>query len=157
MKTMAVNHELRFSCPEGFHEMNAEEKSALSFYGGGEYECFSDPERHMMISIGWETVKGLAALGGAESAAKTAEKKIARSMQPFGYHLVKTEDTLLDGEAAKGFCYEYEAQGTAMAAQSFACKRNKTMYYLHVYYRKELQEESASVWKEIFDSMRWIR
>ena len=158
MKTMAMNHELRFSCPDGFHVMEAEERSRLNFFGDGECECLSDPDRHMIISIGWECLRGLAtALNGAANAAKTMEKKICKPMQQYGYRLEKRKDAVLDGEAAKGFCYEYEAQGISMVGESFACRRNKTMYYLHVYYRKALQEESASVWEEILASMRWVR
>ena len=78
-------------------------------------------------------------------------------MQQFGYRLLNMKDAMLDGEAAKGYNYEYETQGIGMAGESYACKRNKTMYYLHVYYRKELQEESLPVWEGIFSSMRWIR
>lgn len=157
MKTMALNHEVRFSCPDGFHVMDAEERSKLNFYEEGEGECLSDPERHIIISIGWKHLQGLAALAGAANAAKTMEKAISKPMQQFGYRLVKMKDSVLDGEPVKGFCYEYEAQGISMVGESLACKRNKTMYYLHVYYRKELQEESASVWEDIFASMRWIR
>ena len=158
MKTMAVNHELRFECPEGFHVMDEEERSKLNFYGEGECECLSDPDRHIIISIGWARLGGLgAALGGAASAAKNMEKKLSKPMQQYGYRLLDMKDAMLDGEAAKGYSYEYETQGIGMAGESYACKRNKTMYYLHVYYRKELQEESLPVWEGIFSSMRWIR
>lgn len=158
MKTMAVNHELRLSYPDDFHVMDAEERSKLNFYEEGECECLSSPERHMIISIGWKHLQGLvASLAGAASAAKNMEKCISRPMQQYGYRLAETKDTVLDGEPAKGFCYEYEAQGISMVGESFACKRNKTMYYLNVYYRKEVQEESASFWEEFFTSMRWIR
>lgn len=157
MKTIAVNHEIRFSSPEGFNLMDAEERSKMNFYGDGEFECLSDPERHMIISIGWEPLRGLASLSGAANAAKNMEKRISKSMQPYGFKLTKMNEASLDGEDARGFSYEYNAQGISMMAESYACRRNKTMYYLHVYYRKELQEESVSVWNEIFDSMRWIR
>lgn len=158
MKTVAVNHELRFSCPDGFYQMDAEERSKLNVIKDGEGESFSNPEQHMLLSIGWARHSGLlTALAGVSGAAKSMEKQISKPMQQYGYRLVTTKDAAIDGEDAKGFRYEYEAQGVQMVGESFICKRNKTMYYLHVYYRKELEEESAAIWEGIFSSMRWIR
>lgn len=157
MEVFAVNQELRFSCPEGFHVMDAKERSKLNFYGDGEFECLTDPERHIIISIGWRQLRGLAErLAGVENAVKTMEKRLRKPMQQFGYRMLNTKDTLLDGETAKGYCYEYEVQEIAMVGESFVCRRNRTMYYLHVYYRKAMQEASAPVWEEIMASMRWI-
>ena len=154
--TITVNQSLEVSCPEGFHVMDAEERSKISFYGGGECECLSDPDRHMVVCIGWKPLPALAALMlGAADAAKDMEKKVRKPMQPFGYTFLRNEKTSLDGEATHGFAYEYNAQGTAMVGESFACRKSKTMYYLHVYYRKELETESAPVWKEILASMKW--
>ena len=159
MTVMAVNHELKFSYPEGFHVMDAEERSKLNIVGEGEFECLSDPERHIIFTVGWKRMGGLAAaLTGAQGSARAMEKKISEPMQQFGYRLVqRLINTSLDGEEAFGFSYEYQAQGIDMVGESYACKKNKTMFFVHVYYRKELQEESLPVWQEILSSMRWIR
>ncbi len=60
-----------------------------------------------------------------------------------------------DGKEAKGFRYEYEAQGIGMTGDALAIKRDKTLYYLYIYARTELREESLALWEEILNSIRW--
>ena len=84
MTVMAVNHELKFSYPEGFHVMDAEERSKLNIVGEGEFECLSDPERHIIFTVGWKRMGGLAAaLTGAQGSARAMEKKISEPMTTF--------------------------------------------------------------------------
>ncbi len=157
MMTIDVNHELQITCTEGFHVMEDGERDKLNFYGEGEFECFSDPERHIIICVGWKNLTGLTAtLVNAAMTAKSMEKKISRPMRRFGYRKTGTKDILVGGEPASGYCYEYEVQDIAMAGESYACKRGSVMYYLHAYYRKALEEDSVPIWMRIVDSMRWI-
>lgn len=157
MKTMTVNQELQFSCPDSFHVMSAEEQGKLSFLGEGESECYTDPERHILMSIGWKPLGGLASLLiRASDAAHQMEAVVKQPMQQYGYKAEGPKAVILGGEKASGFRYGYEAGNIAMVGESLACKRGKTMYYLHVYYRESLREECASVWDEILSSVRWI-
>ena len=152
--TITINHELGISYPDGFHVMDPGERQRLRVLEDGPVKCLSDPERHIMISIGYKQPPKLALMMlNAKDIAKNAEKKIRKAMQPFGYRPAGFTDRSMGGEKAYGFAYEYEAQGTGMYAETFALKKGKTVYYLHFYARKALQEESAALWKEICDSM----
>lgn len=156
MMMIEINHELQVTCPESFHVMDDEERSKLNFLGEGEFECLSDPERHIMICIGWKKLTGLtAALVSASMTAGSMEKRIRRPMKRFGYRMTGTKTLRIDGETASGYGYEYEVQDIAMAGESYACKRGSVMYYFHAYYRKALLEDSVPVWERIVDAMRW--
>ncbi len=146
---------LRLSCPEGFHRMTDAEKSGLTTLGNGSWAGFSDPERHMIVTVGWKRVNALVSLLLTEKdLAKNAEKQIARSMRPFGYRSGESVRRTVAGERAEGFRYGYEAQGVGMAAESLAMKHGKTVVYFHLYYREAPEEESLPVWEEILASVR---
>ena len=154
--TMTLNDSLTLSWPDGFHVMNEEERKKLTFYGDGPSEVISDPERHIIVSVGWKPLGGFAGmLLGTRDIAKTMEKKLSRPMQAYGWRSGGALTKAVDGEKAEGFCYEYETQGIGMYGESYAVKREKTLYYLHFYARKALQSESLKVWDAILASAKW--
>ena len=92
----------------------------MSFVEDGECECLSDPDRHMIISIGWKHLQGLAALAGAENAAKTMEKSVAgreRSGQR-DQRILKNIDEYLQTLSENGSIIEYKEKNV----------------YFHIYY-----------------------
>ena len=93
------NDTLTISCPEGFHVMDEEERSRLNFYGEGECECLSDPDRHIIISIGWARLNGL----GAAATQCTSEYCIVESYR--------------DGEALYRLAQAYFDAGNVNAAE----------------------------------------
>lgn len=157
MNTAVFGDKLTLSYPDGFHVMDRAEKNSLQFFGGSTGECLSDPERHILISIGWKAIGGLSALLiTAKDAAKKMETSIRKPMQNYGYRLNEFAAKSIGGEQAEGFSYEYESQGTHMYGESYAVKQARTFYYLNFYARKELLEESQNVWNMILSFAKWV-
>ena len=155
MEDILLNNSLKLPCPEGFHVMDEEERSELNIMGNGPCVCLSDPERHIIVSIGWQQVGGLTSLLlKSGDIVKNSEKAIRKSMQAYGYQLEGFLQHSIAGNNADGFVYIYEAKGVPMYAQSCAMKVGKVFYYFHFYARQELREESLKVWEEILDSVR---
>ena len=153
---MTLNDRLTLSWPDGFHVMNEEERKKLTFYGDGPSEVISDPDRHIIVSVGWKPLGGFAGLLlGARDIAKDMEKKLSRPMQAYGWRSGGACTKTVGGEKAEGFSYEYETQGIGMYGESYAVKHGKALYYLHFYARKALQSESLKVWDAILDSAKW--
>lgn len=155
MEDLLLNNSLKLPCPQGFHVMDEEERSGMNITGSGPVICLSDPERHMIVSIGWQTVGGLTALLlKSGDIARNSEKAIRRSMESYGYQGEGFLQRSIAGNRADGFAYTYEAQGVPMYGESCAVKIGKDFYYFHLYARQALREESLQVWEEILDSVR---
>ena len=57
----------------------------MQFYGDSPGKCLSDPERHILISIGRKTISGFSALlVSTKDAAKRMEASIRKPMQAYG-------------------------------------------------------------------------
>ena len=150
------NNTLHLSFPDSFHVMDYDERQKLNKLVDGPGECLADPENHIIISIGWKEL-GLfpALLVSSKDAADNSQKAISQAMQPYGYRFRETFAEDIDGEKAPGFSYEYEAQGIAMHGETCVVKHNKVLYYLHIYMRRELKEESTKIWKDILATAKW--
>ena len=148
-------NELQLSYTEGFHEMDENEKAGLNFYKEGPGVCLSDPEKHIIVSIGW-VKSGLASVMISEKeAAKKAEEKISSPMKAYGYVLEGFSDYIVDGEKACGYRYHYTAQDIGMTGETIVVKYRKVFYYLNFYARTELLDESLKIWQEMLDSAKW--
>lgn len=156
MITAKMAEGLTLAYPEGFHVMTESEKSGMQFFGGLPGECLSDPERHILISVGLKTVGGVSAfLIGEKDAVKKAEASIRKLMQKYGYRLLGFAEKSVGSEKAEGFSYEYESQCIGMYGESCVVKRGKVLYYLNFYARRELLGESLDVWNMILSSAKW--
>ena len=51
MKT-SLEDKLFLEYPEGFRELNIDERKGMTFAEDGPCLCLSDPEKHILISIG---------------------------------------------------------------------------------------------------------
>ncbi len=146
---------LRVSCPEGFREMNESEKAGLHFAMEAPGICLTNPEKHMVVSIGW-VKSGMASLLLSEKdAARKGEEKVSRLMKDLGYQLEEYPNRTLDEEKASGYRYHYTAQDIGMTGETLVAKHRKVFYYLNLYCRTELREESLKIWEEMLDAMRW--
>ena len=153
---MLLNEELNLACPEGFREMDQAERAKLNMLKDGEGVCLTDPARHTVLSVGWKrTGRLLSFLASAEDSAKSMEHRIAKAMAVYGYRSEGFLSGQIDGAPAKGFRYVYTAQGVEMCGESWAVKHGKTFYYLHVYLRAALREESLACWDAILEGLRW--
>lgn len=153
---MLLNNELNLSYPESFHIMDQEERSRLQFMTKGAGECIADPERHMILSVGWQTL-GLmpSLLLKTEDIAKKMCDSIRRSMEPYGYKNEALLSRNLDGSPAQGIRYQYAASEIEMTGESYVVKHKRTLYYFHCYSRTALEEENAGILDGILDSIRW--
>ena len=115
MDSVILNDELKLAYPEGFHVLSAEEMDRMQFLEKGAGICLSDPERHILISVGWKRPGVLAGLMlNAGDLAKNSEKTIRKAMQNMGYRCRGFEKRQIAGNRAEGFGYEYSAQGVEM-------------------------------------------
>ena len=155
MTKTAINNELNITLPEGFHEMDEAEKGKMNFYNEEPGCCFSDPDRHMVLSVSWKKNLLGSILIGTKEVAANMEKSIRKPMAQFGYSLqgYVTED--IGGAAAEGFRYSYTAEGIEMTGESLSAKKGRTFYYIHCYMRTELLDESTEVLKEILKDCEW--
>ncbi len=55
MENITLNGELGMVIPDGFHRMSEEEIKRMNRIGGSDTGfCFSDPERHIIVSLAWK-------------------------------------------------------------------------------------------------------
>lgn len=152
------NDVLKMDLPEGFHVMDAEERSQMNSMGDGPFECLTDPDRHITIAIGWKAAGGLAGmLLNAKDMARNMETQIRRPMKAFGYRPEGFTERVTAGLRTYGFRYTYTAQEIPMLGESLVFKVDKCFYYLHLYTRDGLREASLPVWESILDSMTFDR
>ena len=153
---MLVFNEFELTHPEGFHEMTKDEKSGLSFWGGNEGVCISDPERHIVISFGAKTVGWLTGkLVKQDEILDRMETVLSKSMKDCGYVYDGSLQRNAGGKETEGFTYSYTAQNIGMTGESFVVKNGKTLIYFHYYTRTALKDENLPVWKEMLESIRW--
>ena len=145
-------HGLTLPIPEGFHVMDEEEWSRMKLLADGEGAGLSDPERHIVVTLGWKQTGGFsAALLSAKDLAKNMEKQICKAMAALGCKSEGVKQRAIGGREAHGLRYGYTAQGTAMTGESWVIKEKKEILYLHGYMRTELLEASLPVWEEMLD------
>ena len=154
---MILNNELELTVPEGFHEMDAAERAKLTFAGGEPGLCITDPDRHMIVTVGWRPLGTFAAmLVDAKSAAKTSEKQIGKLMKEYGYRTLGFSGRDLGGMTGEGFRFSYDVQDIGMLGESIFVKNGKTLYGFNLYCRRALEKENAPVLKELLSSVRWV-
>ena len=154
---MRLNNELELTIPEGFHEMDEAERSKLTFANDVPGLCISDPDRHIVVTVGWRTLSTFAAmLLDTKSTAKNAEKQIRNLMKGYGYRPLAFSGKELGGKAASGFKYAYDVQDTGMLGETFMTKNGKTLHGFNFYCRRTLEKESMPVWEEFLRSVRWV-
>ncbi len=155
MQDLRIGNELLLTVPDGFHELTEEERSKMNMPWAGQWVGISDPKRHIVVTAGSKKAGLLAGLLlNARDLAGNMEKQIRGAMNSFGYRGEGPTACRIAGEKACGFRYAYEAQGTAMCAESCVFKRRGTVCFLHLYAREELRAESFAVWEEILSSVR---
>lgn len=156
MQQISVNDELILSVPDSFHLLSEEERNKMVFLADGPGLCLSAPALHLMISVGWRKVNGLAAmLLGEKDIAKNMEARVRIPMQESGYRLEGFSDGEIGGKKMSGYSYSYTVKGKGMSAQSMVAKNRKTIYYFHFYARAETRQEGEAVWKQILETARW--
>lgn len=157
MDQLTLNHALILTCPDGFHEMDGEERSKLNFLEEGEGVCLSDPERHIIVTVGWKRTGGIVSfLLNDKDLAKNMEARLRKPMRPYGYKLEGFAAQQVGGREAQGVRYRYQVGDVGMYGESLVLKSGRTLYYFHFYAREALKAESVPIWRELLDQLRWL-
>ena len=156
-QTLTLNSELTLAFPDGFHVLDAEERSRIRFAEEGAGICLSDPDRHIFVSVAWKEVNGFSALIlNNHDLAKHMERSVKKSMRQFGYMTGGKIRRIVGGKESEGFCYTYTAQQIRMFGESLVLRRGKTIYYFHFYVRESLKEESLPLWDSLLAAAEWV-
>lgn len=155
MQEIILNNEFKLSVPDGFHVLSEEEKAGMRLLEEGPFVGLSNPDRHIMATIGWKKAPGFSSLLlSSKDLIKNTEKTVRKSMSPFGYRCRGFEKKQIAGNEADSFLYEYTAQQVDMLAETCVMKVDKIIYYFNFYGRAALEQESLSAWNEILGSMQ---
>ena len=146
MNTVILNDELKITYPDSFIERNEQEKAGMNFYGNIPDLCLNDPEKHITISVAFKKYgAAAAALANQKGTVKSMSKKTAGLMKEFNFRSGGFITQKIGAFTVDGFVYSYKAQGIDMLGRSFVVKSGRTFYYIHCYYRAELEKESEAV------------
>ena len=154
MIKVTLNDSLNMMFPDGFHELDKDEREKTKILFDGEWKGITDPDRHMLVTAGWKKIGGLVSLllPGSEIT-KNAEKLISKSMQPYGYSLQGFAGKKIAGVEAQGFAYTYNSEGTDMYGETYVTKVVMLLYYFHMYSSAIDKEKNVSAWNGILESI----
>ena len=156
MNDLKITDELHMEYPDTFHVMDEKEKESLNSMTGDDFVGLSDPESHVIVTVGYKANVGLAAkLLSAKDIAKNIEKQIAKPMMIYSYARGRFKNTGIGGIAASGFDYSYEVQGIVMLGESYVVKKDKTIYYFNMYTRDNMKAKNLSTWEDMLKQVRW--
>ncbi len=157
MEQIFINDTLRLSVPDSFHTIPKEELRALRTGFSGKSIALRSEEKHIILSIGWKKAEGLGALFGkllvGDDLVRQLENCYSRGQQ--GYETKAYPEYTIGGIHAGGLRYTYTAKDIDMTGESYAFKKDKTVYYIHFYYRTDRQDESLEECRAILDSASW--
>ena len=156
-QSVTLNDRLKLTFPEGFQVMDKAKREKLHFLEEGPGQALSDPDRHIIVTVSWKKSAFSALLLSAADAARSMESKIRKPMQAYGYRSGGFASRTVGGEKAEGFSYAYDAGGAGMVGESLVLKHGKVFYYLHIYAREALKDESMEVWNGILSSAVWTK
>ena len=121
----------------------------------GDWAGFRDDDRHMIITMGWRKAGAvLSFLMRNRDLAKNMEMQVRSAMKASDYDFEGLTDRQIAGQKAGGFRYTYKAGEVQMAAESCVFKLDKDIYYIHLYARQELRDESFRVWEEFLKGIK---
>lgn len=156
MSEINLNNELTMSCPEGFHILGDAEKRNMQMLKEGEWTGISDPERHILVSCGWEKPGFASVILKARDIADVSEKRARKALTPMDYRLECRNERMIAGEEACSFRYVYTVQDIPMCGETYALRLGKLIYYFNFYCRQALRDDSLPVWQDLLDSVKKI-
>lgn len=125
-KTLIVNQELSLEFPEGFHQMDQTERSKWN--AAQEGESFSDPEKHMIVSVAWKPLGWFVSkFVGNKDIARGMEFRMRSAMKSCQYHAESLLRKEIAQSQAEGFSYRYRVQETEMYGESVVFKRGRML------------------------------
>ena len=141
MKSMLISGVMTLHYPDSFHEMSRQELADAQFLNDEKGMCISDPDSHILISVGYQQINGFSALmlSGKDIAVKD-EKIIGRRIRDLGYQREGFLRRKASGKTAEGFGYTYDKNGIRMYGEYLIIKNGRTLCYLYLYTRNELKE-----------------
>ena len=155
MENILLNKELYFTYPDGFHQMDAAECKQNNLNQDGPGISIIDPERHIIVSIGWRKTALGSMMMDADGVAKNMEASMSRMMKGAGYQKSELVQRDLGGQNAYGFDFSYEAQGETIYGSSYVVEKGKTFYYFNFYGSMNRKEENEQLWNGMLNSIKW--
>ena len=156
MDNILINGKLQMSLPDGFHVMDEEERSGLRVLMSGPFIAFTDPQRHIIATVGWKNAGIASLILRTSDIASGSEKQIAKGMQKYAYVSEDFSERNVGGTGASGFGYRYTPdEGIGMYGETHVLKKGTTVYFFNVYVRDELRDQSLRVWNDILGSAVW--
>lgn len=153
----SLEDKLFLEYPEGFHELDEDERKPLTFLEEGPCLCLSDPGKHILISIGWKQLNGfLSMMLKTSEIAGNMAKQIKAGMQPYGCRQLGNVTRTIAGYKAEGIDYEYKAEGIDMLGESLALKLDKDLYYFNLYTRQEFAADSMMEFENILGTVSFL-
>ena len=77
MNLISINDRYTLPVPDGFHVVEETDKQKLNVMGGGDWMGLSDPDRHLLMTLGWKKIGKLPSkLLNTQGLAKAMEKVI---------------------------------------------------------------------------------
>ena len=151
-----INNTMTLPCPEGFQELNAEQRAQYRSLDGPPEYCLKDPDRQMVISAWFQKLPLIARMTLKDGEiVGNLEKTLSKAMAPNGYSLSEFAQRNVGGREGTCFRYTYTAEGIPMAGEACFVRDGSMLYNLYVYYRQAREEESLSVWESFLNTVRW--
>ena len=155
---MLLNNALELNLPDGFLEMSREETAGFLITDRGEGIALKDKERHLIVTAGWKKIGGFSGMIlNQNDLRKKMERDIRNSLAKLNYKEAGPSDRQVGGLTAEGFQYQYTAvDGTEMTGESYVLKKDYTLYYFHLYSRRELASENSGLFKTVLMNAHWV-
>ena len=152
MSELTVNQELLLNVPDSFHVMSETERQNVNVMGEGEWIGLSDPDQHIIMTVGWKEIPAFSAfLLSSKSLAQNMEKQLGTPMKPYGYDLIGFQSRQIADMPAEGFQYRYTVGDIGMTGYSCVLKHSRTVYYFHLYARTANESDSIRQFESILD------
>ncbi len=151
---MKLGDVLELTMPDGFHEMNAEEKNGLNFWNGVDGQCISYPEKHIIITVGFKKLGMLTSkLVSEDELVKKMEKSFECQPDYCSFGVIERN---AGGKGIKEISYSYTAKDTPMFSESLVIKSGKNICYFHFYTRAVLKDDNIKIWLQMLEGIHWI-
>lgn len=157
MNQTVIHDEIRITLPEGFRQMDAEEKKRV--YAGSAVVpewCAHDAERHILFSASWKQMNTiLAAMACSMDGAKGLEKRMRLSLRDRNYQFGEYIKEQLGDKKAFGFTFRYQGKEGELQSRTVMVRNGGCIYYLTSQIRTALENESKAAMDEIWRSLSW--
>ncbi|MCR5230900.1 MAG: hypothetical protein K6D03_12320 [Solobacterium sp.] len=154
MEKAAVNQEIMFPVPKGFHVMDEEELHQA--FPGSEGSCWGiwDKEQHIILRVLWQNLNGLTAwLADMEKVAVNNEKLTAKVHEGFDYQPEGFFKTSVSSYEAHGYSFSYRRFDVTQHVETALFKKGKVIYSISCIGRSENNDRNHDLFSWILENI----